>query len=387
MENVAPKERIFTANFLWLCFASFGAFGSFYLLLASLPVYIKRIGGVESEIGIVLAAFSVTSVLVRPFVGAASDQRGKKGLMLGGVIVMLICAVLYEAAKSIPLLFILRLVHGVGWGVFSTASSAFVADVIPASRRGEAMGYFGIFGSIAMATGPAAGMIVADSLGFFPLFWLSAAVAGVGLISTIGSKEVARRQTAPTMPLWARLFHRRALFPAAILFCSAMSYGSIVWFLSLFVVKQQLGNPGLFFTAYAIVLIVARGPVGRLSDRYGRISVIAPGLVIGAAALALLATTTSMAALLMVAILYAISFAAIQPTLMALTVDRVDPAERGSAMGTFSTAMDLGISAGAVTWGVVAQFAGYETMYYMAAVVTLLGLAVILGERLRQHKV
>jgi MFS family permease len=165
-----------------------------------------------------------------------------------------------------------------------------------------------------------------------------------------------------------------------------MAYGSIVWFISLFVVKQQIGNPGLFFTVYAIVLIIARGPIGLLSDRYGRIAVIAPGLVVGAFALGLLAMTTSMAMLLLVAGLYALSFAAIQPTLMALTVDRVPPAQRGSAMGTFSTAMDLGISAGAIVWGIVAQYAGYESVYFLAAGVNLIGLVIILQAYLPGRK-
>ncbi len=116
-----------------------------------------------------------------------------------------------------------------------------------------------------------------------------------------------------------------------------------------------------------------------MSDRRGRVAVIAPGLLFTFVALLVLSQAESMAALLVVAVLYAVGVGAAQPTLMAMTVDRAGPQERGAAMGTFTTAMDLGIGVGSVVWGVTAEAFGFSTMYVAASLMGLVGVAVLLG--------
>jgi MFS family permease len=113
-----------------------------------------------------------------------------------------------------------------------------------------------------------------------------------------------------------------------------------------------------------------------LSDRFGRAVVIAPGLGLAALGLVVLSTATTLTAFLAVAVLYGLAFAAAQPAMMALVVDRAAPNRRGAAMGTFSMAMDLGIGLGSIVWGVVAQAAGYQAMYLAASVVALVALVV-----------
>ena len=88
-----------------------------------------------------------------------------------------------------------------------------------------------------------------------------------------------------------------------------------------------------------------------MSDRRGRVAVIAPGLLFTFVALLVLSQAESTTTLLVAAVLYAIGVGAAQPAIMALTIDRAKPQERGAAMGTFGTAMDLGISVGAIVWG------------------------------------
>ena len=387
---VGRPEPIFTRNFLLACFASLGAFFSFYLLLASLPVYVGRVAGGESSlgsetvVGFVIGLFSISAVVVRPFAGQQSDRLGKKSLMLVGAVVLLVSSLLYTVALGVPYLGLLRLFHGLGWGVFSTTTSALVADIVPTARRGEAIGYFGMFGNAAMAVAPALGVVVSSSLGFPALFAVSAIAALVALASTGGLTRTAGVDARSPARARPSLLNRGALFPSAVLACCSLTYASVVSFLPLYAASSNrgLGNPGLFFTVYAVVLIASRGPLGRLSDRVGRTAVIAPGLVLGAAALALLSAAASTLALLLAALLYGVFFGSVQPALMAMAVDRVGPAERGSAMGTFTTAMDLGIGVGSFLWGFVIQASGYSAMYLSAAGVALFALAfVVLGSR------
>ncbi|MHB0867840.1 MAG: MFS transporter [Chloroflexota bacterium] len=376
--QTAP-ERLFTWDFLLASLVTLCTFSSFYLLLATLPVYIVQIGGTEADVGLIIGVMSATAVVLRPFIGKATDDHGKRPFILGGTALLALISGLYGLVRAVPLLLGLRVLHGIGWAAFGTATGTVVADVAPKSRRGAAMGYYGMFSNLAMAVGPALGVMLMNGYGFTVLFAASAGLAVVSVLLGLGIREPARKSN----PVPARgpnqgIIERTALFPAAILALTAMTYGSIVSFLPIYAAKQGIENPGFFFTAYAIVLLVARGFTGQLSDRYGRAAVIAPGLVLAALGLWLLAVANSLIGFLAVALLYGLAFAAIQPALMALVVDRASPARRGSAMGTFGTAMDLGIGAGSFLWGFVAQAAGYGTMYTLAGVVALGALGLFL---------
>lgn len=386
MQDSRTGVRILTSNFIWACLANLAAFGSFYLLLATLPTFVLTIGGRESEVGVVLGTFAITAVILRPVVGAAADRRGKKGLVLAGAAVLAISSFLYNMAGNLTLLLALRVLHGIGWAAFGTAMSALVADIVPAPRRGEAMGYFGMSTNVAMAIGPAIGVFVAVSYGYQPLFVVSALVAVVAVVTSAVIKDEQPVQAELRGgPTWQRFLLPSAFFPSLILALSALTYASIVTFLPVYAEKQAVGNPGLFFTVFAVVVIVARGPLGKLSDRLGRGVVIAPGLLVAAVGLAVLSWSFSMATMLLVAILYGVAMAAIQPALMALAIDRAGPAQRGAAMGTFSTAMDLGIGLGSFGWGVVAQTGGFDTMYLAAAALSMVALLVlIIGGGLRR---
>ncbi|MHB1413676.1 MAG: MFS transporter [Chloroflexota bacterium] len=391
------KEKLFTRNFLLACFITLTAFGSFYLLLATLPVYIVSIGGSESEVGFIIAVFSLTTVLLRPFIGRAADSHGRRIFILVGNAILALVSGLYGLVQTVPMLLGLRIFHGVGWASGGTATSALVADAAPRTRRGEAMGYFGMFSNLAMAVGPALGFMLLNSYGFLTLFLISAAIGVLATVLVLPIREGhPNKPVVPAAPGandpsvgsqgWLNTFigdtgliERTALFPSAVLVLMAVTYGTIVTFLSVFADKQGIENPGIFFTVYAIVLIIARGLTGRLSDRYGRPAVIAPGLVLTAAGLLLLSTATALPTFLGVAVLYGLSFAAVQPAIMAMVVDRAPAQRRGAAMGTFSTAMDLGIGVGALLGGFVAQAAGYPAMYAAAAGAALLALVVLLA--------
>lgn len=243
------------------------------------------------------------------------------------------------------------------------------------------MGYYGMFSNLAMAVGPALGVWLMNGYGFDTLFVTAAGVALLAFLMSLAVSEPARRgQPLPATQNGSSqgFIEKSALFPSLVLTLTTVTYGSIISFLPIHAARQGVVNPGIFFTAYAVVLIVARGFTGHLSDRYGRAAVIVPGLVLAAAGLLVLSTATTVPGLLLVALLYGLAFASVQPALMAMVVDRAAPHRRGAAMGTFSTAMDLGIGLGSLIWGFVAQGIGYQGMYVGSSGVALVALAVFL---------
>ncbi len=160
------RDRIFSRSFSLAIVANLFSFTSMYLLLATLPLYVLAIGGSVSDAGIVLACFTLTAVVLRPWIGRLSDRRAKKGIMLAGAVITAVSSLLYEPSHTVPLLMAVRVLHGVGWAAFGTAASALAADLAPLPRRGEAMGYFGVGMNVAMAIGPALGVFLVGQTGY-----------------------------------------------------------------------------------------------------------------------------------------------------------------------------------------------------------------------------
>jgi MFS family permease len=354
---------------------------SFFLLLTALPLFARRLGLSDAAIGVAMGAFAVSAMLCRPPVGWAADRYGRRPFMLAGTVVFAVSALAYGASSGAVTLALVRLLHGTGMGLYPTAASAMVADLAPPARRAEFIGLFGAAGSLAMALGPITGSLLADWLGFEALFGAAAAVALVALGLTVGVREtLGTPAVAPFTP--ASALSRAALFPSVVTFSLMLTYGTVAAFMPLHAAGQGV-NPGLFFLVYAVVLTAARGPAGRLSDRLGRTPVAAAGLAVCALALALIAGSASAPALALAGALYGLGHGTAQPSLMAWCVDRAAPAHRGRAMGTFFTALELGIALGAMSSGLAVARWGFGATFLANAGAALAGAALAATHRPR----
>jgi len=313
-------------------------------------------------------------MLVKPVAGWAADHYGRRPLMLAGAVLFLASALLYGGSRTVLALLGVRIVHGAGMGLYPTGSAAMVADLAPPARRGEAMGLWGASGNIALALGPLLGVWVSAQLGFPWLFGLSAAVAVMALGLAGFQRETLRQLTG--VPLRAgALLSPAVILPSTVLFCLMTTYGVQAAFLPLYA-QARGANPGVFFLVLALVVAAVRGYAGQLSDRVGRAQVATVGMVLTAASLVMLAAGGGPGMLALAGALYGLGLGAAQPALMAWTVDLVPPAERGKAMGTFYTALELGIAAGAIGFGVVLSGTSFALMFLLAAAVAACGGAV-----------
>ncbi|MBN1665424.1 MAG: MFS transporter [Deltaproteobacteria bacterium] len=377
------SNRLFTRDFILLCLARLAFFCSMAFMLAVFPLYVLKIGGDKSDIGIVIGAFTIPIVILSPFAGRAADEMGRKWLMIAGTIIFVVSAILYNFAVSLILLIILRIFHGSGLGLFNTASSAYVADIAPIERRGEAMGYFGMVTNLAMAIAPALGVVIVEKYDFTVLFLISAATAfaAVALTSllTDNYRPVARITGQPRAPL----FHKASFFPSVIMASLSVTWGAVVSFFILFAMDRHIPNPGYFFTAYAIVLIASRTIAGILSDKLGREAVIIPGLVMTGIGIWVLCLADSMTMLMVVALIYGIGFGSATPTLMAFTIDRIGNEGRGAAMGTLGASFDVGVAVGSVILGFVLQYTDFVVTFLIAGTAPILAMIgfVIVGKR------
>jgi MFS family permease len=388
LSSAETAESLFTRNFLVLCISTLLFFESLFLLLAVLPVFIvQELHGTEAQVGVVLGVFALAAVMIRPTSGWLVERWNRKlGLTLGALIYC-IGPLLYTVAESVPVMIGFRLFHGLGIALFTTASSVLVADIAPPSRRGEAMGYYGMTMNVAMATGPVAGAALVERSGFSQIFWLSALLAlGSLIILPLLSEPARAPRQAPADPSKrASLLSRSAVFPGFIAVCMTMSFGAVLSFLPLFVQDRQLGNPGLYFIVYSIAVIIARPVSGKWSDRFGRAQVIIPGMLLLTTAMTLLAYATSIPWLLSVAALQGLGFGTVQPALMAFCVDRATDQERGPALATLMMAFDIGHGRSAIGLGLLLEQTNFTTMFLFTAGVSLLGAVTLAGATQRQQ--
>jgi MFS family permease len=362
----------------------------FQLLLPVVPLYATSLGAREAHVGFIMGIFALAAMVLRPLAGDLADRLGRRPLVLLGTAIFMLAPVGYAIVGTIPGLLVVRLFHGAGMGFGPTAATVIATDLTPPTRRGAAMGVYGLASAVALAVGPFAGGELVHRIGFVPTFLVATAIevaaltlawtlpetrpaAGLPQVRVEAAPGPMAAAPGPLARFWRRWFSTAAVYPSALVLTLYVSYGGLAALLPLFAERRQLGNPGLFYTVYALVSLAVRSPAGRLSDRLGRRAVIAPALATSAASLALLGLAASQGAFLAAAALYGVGFGAAQPALLAMTADRAPPGERGRAMGTLYTAWELGISGGAMLLGLSATTLGYEATWWTAAVIAAAG--------------
>ena len=303
----------------------------------------------------------------------AIDRRGRRPFALGGLALFATATALLPLAASLGALLALRAVQGVGWGFATTAIASLVADLAPAARRGEAIGIWGLAPTVAMALGPAAGGGLVR-LGGAPAAFLGTAalfLVALGLVVPIAEPRHAATSSRKVS------FPRGALLPCSVLFLSSLSYGAIIAFVPV-ELGPGPGRTGAYFGVYALSILLVRPFAGRLSDRHGRRTVVIPGLLVGAAGVALTGLARGPAALAVAAALYGIGISGLSfPALTAWTVDRSGEA-RGAAMAAFYGSYDLAIALGAFAFGPVYERFGFAAVN-LAGAAGIVSAAVLAG--------
>ena len=364
------SERLFTRNFVLVCVASLGQHISFQLLLATMPLYVLQMGGRETEVGLLMGIVAAAALAVRPASGWAVEMLGRKKTMLVGPAAFATASAAYAFAGSIPVLLALRTLHGLGIGTFNTGAPTLVSDQAPISRRGEALGYFGMSQTLTQALGPAIGLFIMEAWGFRWLFGISAGMALTSFALCFLVKDYY--VPGPSRRLaWNMFISVKALKPMILVLGVSFATGGFISFVPLYGQSQGVSNPGFFFMIYAVVMLLSRPVSGRLSDRVGRIAVIGPGMVLISAGFGLLAFSGQWWSLSLSAAILGAGIGAAIPALMALMIDVVGPGERGGAMSTFGIGMDVGIGIGSVVQGVVVEAYGFGAAFGLTAAIPL----------------
>ena len=263
---------LFSANFL-MAFA-------FYLLMPTLPFYLISVWHLDKGMaGLVLASYVIASIASRPFSGYFVDRFSRKMLYIISYILFVLMFGGYIIAGALILFVIFRFTHGIIWGTLTTASNTLVIDITPSSRRGEAIGIFGLSSNIAMAIGPMTGLLLYEKLPFDYIFYTAALTGLVGVLLALPMK-VRERPKFVHEPLSFDRFVLLKGIPSGInLILITVSYGMIFSFSAMYGKENNIPNPGVFFIIMAVGIMFSRMFGGKLVDR-GRLNEVSVSAMI-----------------------------------------------------------------------------------------------------------
>ncbi|MGO4294566.1 MFS transporter [Chitinophaga sp. RAB17] len=370
-------ERIYSLHFILLCLSNALFSASFNMMIPELPAYLTRMGGADYK-GYIIGLFTLMAGLSRPFSGKLTDTIGRVPVMIFGSLVCVVCSLMYPIISSVGAFLLLRFFHGFSTGFKPTGTSAYVSDMVPVNRRGEAMGMVGLFSTIGMAMGPAIGGYVAVRWNINIMFQLSAVFALLSVVILIGMKETLVNKQPFRFSLLKisanEIFEPLVWSPVIITFLTYFSYGAILTIIPDFSAFLGVSNKGLFYTFFTASSIGIRLVAGKVSDRYGRVPVLKISAILMAGSMLMMGLAGSTNFLMAAAVVYGISVGLNSPAVTAWTVDLGRPEHRGRALASMYIAMEAGIGLGAYFSAFIYsnQSTNFPLTFYVIAGITLL---------------
>ncbi|MEC4812911.1 MAG: MFS transporter [Scytonema sp. PMC 1069.18] len=372
-------------NLLVLFAAGLLFWASLASLLPTLPIYLESVGANKQQIGIVMGSFAIGLLLFRPRLGRLADERGRKIVLLIGIIATAIAPLGYLFFKSIPLLMVVRAFHGISIAAFATGFNTLVVDIAPVDKRGEIIGYMSLVNPIGVALGPALGGFLQAEVGNEVLFLISAELAFVALLGTIPivnppvTKLPKTNQGNPQF--WRILISPRVRTPSIIMLLVGLVFGALHTFVPLYIRETGIElNPGLFYTAAAASSFSMRIFTGRASDRLGRGLFITLSLVFYTISMVLLWMARDTTLFLLAAVVEGAASGTLIPMITSLMADRAQPHERGKIFAICLMGLDIGIAIAGPVIGFAAQEVGYRTLFGLSALLTLLAIFIFLTQ-------
>jgi MFS family permease len=353
-------------------------------LLPTLPLYIQGAGASDHMVGVVMGTFAVGLIASRGWLSRLADQRGRKVVMLIGMVAVAVAPLGYIFTTHIPLLMAIRAFHGISIAAFALAYSALVVDLSPPAHRGEIIGFMSLVNPVGMAVGPTIGGYAQAWFGFTPMFLIATGLGTLGLFCTAQVKEARQPQAVAQQSqhnyFWRLLLSPRIRIPAIVLLLVGLTFGCLSTFIPLFI--QDVGanlNVGLFYTAVAIASFSIRLLVGRASDRYGRGIFISISLIFYALSMALLWRAHTASTFLLAGVINGAGAGTLVPMIAALMADRSHADERGRTFGVCMLGFDAGIALAGPVLGLFVEQIGYRGIFGTCAVLAILGLGVFLA--------
>lgn len=374
MNKEVGEKKLWTKNLILITIINFLIYCSFQMFPSALPQYVKALGAPEKVLGWITGLTTIAALIVRPFSGMILDTRGRKGVFYVGMIIMLLSTVGYRLFPVVSTILIIRFIHGIGWGISTTASNTIASDNILQERFGEGMGYFSLSISLALAIAPALSLVLdIQTVILVALGLLLITLALIYFIDEDKEEAVVREEDSGERQ---SPYEKKSILPSLIIFLTTTTYGGIATFLALFAEERGIGNISVFFTVYAVSMLVTRPFLGKLLDERGFRPSILLGFGLLIPGLFILSRAEGLIMVIISALLYGIGYGSLQTSLQTMAVMEAPSDRAGAANATYYTGFDGGIGFGSIISGIIAGRVGYGNMFVSLCIFPIIGLVI-----------
>jgi MFS family permease len=370
---MSSSDRLFTARFALMFGFSFTVFLSAFQLLPTAPFRILDLGGTHSDAGLFLGFLTYASAVSAPFTGAVADRIGKRKVLLICSAAIAVFSALYAVVPSYQVMLALVIPHGVFWSGLLSASGAYVTDLVPPARRAEGLSYWGFASILAVSAAPALGLWIYEHGGWTVLLVeatiLNIIMAAIAYRLPADVPQAGRRARGA-----GDLIEWRVLVVGFTLFLYSFSYGGITSFAALHAEQRGVTPKSLYFTAFALAVILTRPFISRYADRAGHRRVIVPCLVMVVLGVAVLAFATTRSGFVASALIFGTGFGSAYPVFVAQLMRHVEDERRGATFGALIAAFDTGIGTGSIAMGWIGEHYGLAKAFGVAAALAALSI-------------
>jgi len=367
-----------------MCSYSFTVFMSAFQLLPVAPFHILALGGTGSEAGLFLGLLTYASAVSAPITGAMGDRLGKRNILIVASVAITVFSLLYAVAPTYHLILALVVVHGVFWSGLLSSSSAYILDIVPASRRAEGLGYSGFASILAIAIAPGLGLWIFERGGWTLLCLEMAALNLLMAFIAWRLQPDARREMPPLSLRPSDLVEWRVMIGAVTLFLYSFSYGGVTSFVAVYADSVGVTPRALYFTVFALAIVSTRPFIGRYADRIGHARVIVPCLAMMVLGIAVLVFASTRLTFAVSAVIFGVGFGSAYPVFVAHLMHHVPNHRRGATFGALIGAFDTGIGTGSISIGWLSEHYGFGRAFAVAGALALISIPYFLYMEKRQ---
>lgn len=346
------------------------------------PKYANALGANAYTVGLLSSVFAISSLLIRPVSTPAFDSFSKKKLLIASIFGIFIVFTMYGLSKSVYMIMAARLLHGICIGCVAPLSLAIASDALPDSKMGRGIGVFSLCQAIGQAVGPNMGLSLSQTIGYSYTFFIGAAIMLIATILSLFLKDM-NKPREPYRIAWDKIIEKDALHPAVLLFLTMLPYTCISSYIAIYGGLLGVERIGLYFTVYAVFLLLTRPLGGALIDKYGYKRVLVPSMLCFAASFLIIGSSKNLTGFLIAAAVNAFGYGVIYPSMQSLAMSCTAKNRRGAAGSTSFLGADLSMLVGPALAGLLVDSVnkstgtpvkGYSVMYFVMIIPIIIGI-------------
>lgn len=371
------SEKLWNRNYLRVWCANFLLYFSFMLLTPLFPLYLSETFGADKQmIGIVLSGYTLTALLIRPFSGYMVDSFPRRRVLLISFFIFFVLFIGYPLAASLFMFAVVRTLHGAPFGAATVSNSTVAIDVLPASRRAEGIGYYGLSNNVATAIGPTAALVIYGAFESYNMLFACAILfSGLAFFCNYTLK-LEQKPLAARPPLSLDRFILLKAWPQGIcIACAGFCYGVISTYIAIYG-KEELGitgGTGLFFMLLSIGLILSR-LTGSRTLRKGRIAENASlGVIVSLCGYLLFASMHNNVGYYLSAFIIGLGNGHFFPAFQTMFLNLASNGQRGTANSTLYVSWDSGVGLGVLFGGMIAEHFGFHAAFWVTFAANVIG--------------